>query len=46
MIEVINIYIFFLKHNFTFIDKTHITDAKFETKKQVYNDITYWIKTT
>ena len=39
-------YIFLFKYNFTFIDKTHITVAKFKTKKKVYNDITDWIKIT
>ena len=37
---------YFFKYNFTFIDKTHITVAKFKTKKKVYNDITDWIKIT
>ena len=27
-----------------FIDKTHLTGAKFKTKNKVYNDITDWIK--
>ena len=50
VIIYIYIYFFFFKHNFTFIDKTYITVAKFKTKRKYisifffYNNILLLLK--